>query len=84
VWAFLASTGSVAFSYIDKRYSGREVSDLPDGVIVHDSAHHKQIVSVRGRIKTALRSLERQWLRSGRSRAMKHQLQAGANKVHLG
>jgi hypothetical protein len=78
VWAFLACTGKVAFSYINQRYSGREVYDLPDGVIVHDSAHKKQRQAVRGRIKTALRGLESRWLRSGRTRSAKTQLQAGA------
>jgi hypothetical protein len=76
VWAFLRSAGKVAFSYIDRRYSGREVDDILDGIIVHDSAHNKQRKKERWRIKTALRRLEQRWIRSGRTRAAKQQLQS--------
>jgi len=81
VWAFMRSAGRTSFSYLDRRYSGREVTDILDGVIVHDSAHTKQRTKVRGRIKSALRHLERRLLRSGRSRAAKQQLQAGLPEI---
>jgi hypothetical protein len=76
VWAFLAATGTVTFSYIDRRYSGREVGDLPDGIIVHESAYTKRRTKARGRIGTALRHLERRWFRGGRGLATKQQLQS--------
>ena len=76
VWAFLECQG-VDFHYIDRRYSGRELSDLPDAVIGHDSAHSNQKAGNRGRFKRALRAIERRWLRSGRMRTQKQQLQCG-------
>jgi hypothetical protein len=76
VWAFLRSAGRTSFSYIDRRYSGREITDILDGIIVHDSAHNKQRTKVRGRIKSALRHLEHRLIRSGRTRAAKQQLQS--------
>jgi hypothetical protein len=67
VWAFLASPG-VAFSYIDQRYSGREVSQLPDAVIGHDSAHEMQRRRQRRGLREMLKALERPF-RRGRAGA---------------
>lgn len=67
-WAYLASP-SVDFEYIPQAYSAREVGLLHDAVIVHDSAHDEQRRAARGRLRMALRSLERRWLRSGRTRS---------------
>jgi hypothetical protein len=69
VWAFLASP-DVSFSYIPQTYSGREASKLPDGVIVHDSAHDRQRRHERGLIKHLLRMIERPF-RTGRTSAGK-------------
>jgi hypothetical protein len=74
VWAFLHSAG-VQFRYIDARYSGREVGQLADAVIVHDSEHAKIKAARRGGIMDALRTFERRWLRTGRTKARKRQLQ---------
>lgn len=74
VWAFL-SCPTVDFRYIDLRYSGREISQLPDGIIYHDSAHTKQKAVKRSRFKSTLKAIERRWLRSGRTRAGKLQFQ---------
>ena len=55
IWAFL-SCPDVRFDYIDPAYSGREVSQLPDGVIVHaerpqraeaERARRRQAVAAR-------------------------------------
>jgi hypothetical protein len=69
-WAFLASVG-VHFSYIDQRYSGREVGQLPDAVICHDSAHEKQRKGQRSGFKAALQAIERRYFRTGRTKAGK-------------
>jgi hypothetical protein len=65
IWTFLACP-DVRFAYIDPAYSGREVSQHPDGVIVHQSAHGSHLHSVRGIVKRALRAIERPF-RSGRT-----------------
>jgi hypothetical protein len=74
VWAFLHATG-VQFNYIDARYSGREVGQLADACITHDSEHAKIKAARRGGIMHALRTFERRWLRTGRTKARKRQLQ---------
>jgi hypothetical protein len=74
VWAYLHSTG-VQFSYIDARYSGREIGQLPDAVIEHNSEHNKLKAQKRGGIQEMLRAFERRYLRTGRTRARKRQLQ---------
>lgn len=63
IWAFLQSASTVSFSYIDRDYSGREITQNPDGIIVHNSAHHK--VYKRWKLKDMLRGLEKPF-RSGR------------------
>jgi hypothetical protein len=78
VWAFLGCQDVVDFRYIDRMYSGREISDLPDAVVCHASAHSAGKAGNRGRLKTALRSIERRWFRSGRTRTQKQQFQLGA------
>jgi hypothetical protein len=82
VWAYLRCPG-VAFSYIDRTYSGREVTVLPDAVVVHDSAHGKQRKVTRGVMGNALRAFERRFLRTGRTRRAKQQLQAGITEAVL-
>jgi hypothetical protein len=69
----------VEFGYIDRDYSGREITVLPDAVVVHDSAHGKQRQRERSGIKNALRAIERRLFRTGRTRARKHQLQPDAS-----
>lgn len=69
VWAMLKSLSTTSFSYIDQRYSAREIGTLPDAVIAHDSAHDEQRRASRGRIKTALRAFERRFVRTGLTRA---------------
>lgn len=68
-WAFLTSP-SVDFDYIPQVYSGRELADLPDGIIVHDSAHNKSKRSDRGLVADVLRMIERPF-RTGRTKARK-------------
>jgi len=69
VWAFLASIGT-SFSYIDRRYSGREITDRVAGaVILHDSAHEK--ARRVGSVREAVKEFERRWLRTGRTAAAK-------------
>lgn len=68
IWAFLKSM-NVDFSYVDQAYSGREISLLPDAVIVHDSAHERQRQQ-RGGFKGILRAIERPF-RTGRTKATK-------------
>jgi hypothetical protein len=74
VWAYVQSAG-VSFSYIDARYSGREVGQLVDAVIEHDSEHNKLKARDRGGLAELLKTLERRYLRTGRTRARKRQLQ---------
>jgi hypothetical protein len=62
--AFLSSP-DVRFHYIDPAYSGRERYQLPDGVIVHESAHSGQKTKERGAFKQLLRNIERRFLRTG-------------------
>jgi hypothetical protein len=76
-WAYLRSPG-VRFDFIDRDYSGREITHLPDAVIVHDSAHSKQRQRERSGFKNALRAIERRFFRTGRTRARKRQLQPDA------
>jgi hypothetical protein len=71
-WAFLSSVG-VDFSYIDQRFSGREVGQLPDAVIVHDSEHEKARKHQRGGLREVLRDIERRYFRTGRTKARKLQ-----------
>jgi hypothetical protein len=79
VWAYLRSSGAgVEFSFIDARYSGREIGQLADAVIAHDSEHAKIKAARRGGIMDALRTFERRWLRTGRTKARKRQLQPDA------
>jgi hypothetical protein len=67
-WAFLLSP-DVAFSYIDPRYSGREISlDTTGVVICHDSAHEK---SKGFGIREILKEIEKRCLRTGRTKDRK-------------
>jgi hypothetical protein len=74
VWSYLQSAG-VSFSYIDARYSGREVGQLSGAVIEHESEHNKLKALTRGGIPEMLKAFERRLLRTGRTRARKQQLQ---------
>jgi hypothetical protein len=71
-WAFLSSVG-VGFTYIDQRFSGREVGQLPNAVIVHDSEHEKARKRQRGGLREVLRDIERRYFRTGRTKARKLQ-----------
>jgi hypothetical protein len=75
VWAFLACP-DVRFDYIDVRYSGREVGQLPGAVIEHQSAYSGQKKDARGGIRKALRSIERRFFRTGRTARDKTALSA--------
>jgi hypothetical protein len=66
IWAYLACP-DVRFDHIDPAYSGREVSQLPGGIIVHASAHSAQRRSVRGAAWRFLRWIERRFFRTGRT-----------------
>ena len=61
----------MAFSYIDQRYSGREISQLQDAVICHDSAHEKQKQREKSGLREMLKAIERRHLRTGRTKATK-------------
>jgi hypothetical protein len=58
IWAFL-SCPDARFDYIAPEYSGREISRLADGVIVHQSE--------RSPFRQMLRDFERRFLRTGRT-----------------
>ena len=79
IWAFL-SCPDVRFDYIAPEYSGREASKLPDGVVVHQSAHSAQRRIDRGALKRFLRETERRFFRTGRTgrdkTALSHVLKA--------
>jgi hypothetical protein len=81
-WAYLHSP-DVAFSYIPRDYSGREVTVLPDAIVAHDSAHGKQRKTERGIISSALRTFERRFLRTGRTRRAKQHLQSSVTEAVL-
>lgn len=66
VWAFLACP-DVRFEYIDPIYSGREVSQRPDGIVVHQSAHSAERHKGRGSLRRFMRHIERRFLRTGRT-----------------
>jgi hypothetical protein len=66
IWTFLACP-DVRFVYIDPAYCGREVSQVPDGIIVHESAHSAQRKRERGAFRERLRELERRFFRTGRT-----------------
>ena len=68
IWAMLFSLSTTRFDYIDQLYSAREIGQIPDAVIVHDSAHDEERRASRGRFKTLLREFERRLLRTGRTR----------------
>ena len=74
VWAYLHSAG-VSFSYIDARFSGREVGQLPGAIVEHESEHNKLKALTRGGIQGMLKAFERRYLRTGRTKARKQQLQ---------
>jgi hypothetical protein len=57
-----------SFSLINQRYSAREVGQIANAVIEHDSAHDEQRRAQRGRFKTMLRKLEARFIRTGRTR----------------
>jgi hypothetical protein len=67
VLTIILACPDVRFDYLDPAYSGREVSQLPDGVIVHQSAHSAQRRSARGAVGRFLREIERRFLRTGRT-----------------
>jgi hypothetical protein len=71
VWALLASLPTTRFSYIDQRYSARELGQISDAVIEHDSAHDEQRRAQRGPFKLALRQIERRLFRTGRTRKLR-------------
>jgi hypothetical protein len=73
IWAFLTSP-DVRFHYIPLTYSGREVGQVANPVIAHDSAHHK--THGRAWFKRLLRAMERPF-RTGRTSAEKVQLRVG-------
>lgn len=66
-WAYLSSPG-IHFDYIDQRFSAREIGQIADALIEHDSAHDEARRASRGRFKTLLREFERRVLRTGRTR----------------
>lgn len=66
IWAYL-SCPHVRFDHLDPAYSGREVSQFPDGIIVHQSAHSEARRLGRGAFKRLLRDIERRFLRTGRT-----------------
>jgi hypothetical protein len=68
IWALLASLSTTSFSYVDQRYSAREIGQIPDAVIEHKSAHDEERRASRSRFKTLLREFERRLLRTGRTR----------------
>jgi hypothetical protein len=68
-WAFITCPG-VQFSFIDRRYSGREISDLPDAVICHDSLKGKEQREPPA-WQAMLKVFERPF-RSGQSKLRKH------------
>jgi hypothetical protein len=70
MWAFLDSP-DIRFSYIDERYSGREVNTLPGAIIVHHSAHDKQRRKERSAIKNFFRGVEKSLFRTGNTRKAK-------------
>ena len=82
VWAYLQSPG-VSFSYIDARYSGREVGQLPGAVIKHESEHNKLKAQQRSGFGDLLKAIERRYLRTGRTKARKKQLQPAVNQTIL-
>jgi hypothetical protein len=53
---------------IDQRFSAREIGQIADALIEHDSAHDEARRASRGRFKTLLREFERRVLRTGRTR----------------
>jgi hypothetical protein len=67
--AFLSSP-SVRFHYMDLTYSGREITDLPDAVVGHDSRLHGQAKPKSG-IRRLLTLLEKPF-RSGRTQYRRH------------
>jgi hypothetical protein len=67
-WAMLYSLGTTSFDFIPQRYSAREVGQIPDAVIEHDSAHDQERRAARGPFKTLLRRFEARFLRTGRTR----------------
>jgi hypothetical protein len=69
-WAYLSSP-DLRFGFIPPEYSGRETGSVPDAVILHDSAHEREIRSDRSGLSKMLRNFERRWLRTGRTRARK-------------
>jgi hypothetical protein len=82
IWAFLNSPG-VRFDFIPVKYSGREVGQIEGAVIAHDSAHNKlKIKSQRG-LSGFLKALERRFFRTGRTRALRRQLQTQVGETVL-
>jgi GNAT superfamily N-acetyltransferase len=68
MWTLLASIPTTTFSYIDPRYSGRNIGQVQDAVIEHDSAHEEQRRASRGPVNLALRAIERRLFRTGRTK----------------
>jgi hypothetical protein len=68
IWAMLASLPTTRFAYIDQKFSGREIGQIPGAVIEHDSAHDEERRAARGRFQTMLREFERRFLRTGKTR----------------
>jgi hypothetical protein len=77
VWAYLMCP-HVHFTYIDQRYSGREITvSADDTVICHDSAHDKQPRNDMPLVKRALRAIEKPF-RTGRTKSIKMQSEMSA------
>jgi hypothetical protein len=69
-WAFLRCRDA-SYSFIDWRYSGREVTHhTADVVICHDSAHEKR---ARKGLREMLKAIELRYFRTGRTRVRKLQ-----------
>lgn len=77
VWAYLLRP-DVSFTFIDIRYSGRDVGQVPDAVICHDSEHNKINAARCSGLQEMLKGLERRYLRTGRTKALNRQLQQDA------
>lgn len=68
-WAYI-NCSNVDFCYLDNLYAARGVSEVPDAVIWHDSAHRKQRLQTIGPLKRFWRAIQ-QSLKTGRTKARK-------------
>jgi hypothetical protein len=75
-WAYLRCS-QVDYAYLHSRYVGQEAGvSAPDAVIVHDSVHDKALLRIPGwtGAKAMLRTFERRFLRTGRTKRDKRVL----------